>query len=391
MHKPLKVTVISVNPETRAYFEKSSGSRLQYTVLAPEPGDVIDEAPAGAEVLLLELETLDALCEAIAAVKSADSAPVIYGISAENDTDAVRQVMRAGAADVFMLPLVADEITRELEQVMEQRDANATGGKLITFLNVKGGNGSTTLAVNAAVDLALRKDIKVLLVDLDIQFGDVAVALDLHPKATVAEAVSQADRLDATLLASLVTRVSDQLDVLASPARLDPLDGVKPREIHKLFETAIDNYDVTIVDLPRVITPWTSEVMRWSDHLFLVAQGCISSVRDSKLITDHLHSLGVADESIHYIHNRAGAKHAAVTADQLTDALGSPRIVVVHNDYDVASRASDMGKPVSDLARSSALVKDIHRLGDIVYGLAGHAEADKPGLLTRLFGAHGEK
>lgn len=391
MRKPLRISVVANDPGiTQAFLTLSEQGNFMVSSSRPAPDGALDAVDPGTDVVVLSVAELDGAEAAIAGWIAEHPDSPVYAVSSSADLDEVRRMMRAGVADVFVAPLKMDEILSELEQVMEKRDAAQQGGRLVTFLNAKGGNGSTTIALNAAVELAGMEDIKVLLVDMDIQFGDAAHALDLHPHSTVMEALSQADRLDATLLESLVERSESGLDVLASPARLDPLDSVRARDIQRVLEVALTCYDIIVVDLPRVVTPWTSEVMRWSDHLFLVAQGCVSSVRDSKLLGQHVLSLGVASEAVHYVHNRAGARHTAVDTEQLGKALGSNRVVVVHNDYDVAIRASDMGKPVVAMAHGSVISKDIHRLAEVVAGLCGHDSHEERGLFSRLFGTHGE-
>lgn len=392
MKKPLRICVVS-NESAGLLQALADDQRFQIDRVEPSSPQLLGNVPAQCEVVIIDTPDLVTLETQLPEWQSSGNTAAVYAVANDAGLDDVRQLMRAGISDVFVAPLKQDEVIRELEQVMEKRDAEREGGKLITFLNAKGGNGSTTVAVNTAVKLAQSgQDLQVLLVDLDIQFGDAAPALDLHPRSTVLEALSQAERLDQTLLESLVCAHESGLHVLTSPARLDPLDSIRQRDVQKLLETALDCYDIIIVDLPRVVTPWSNDVLRWSDHLFLVVQGCVASVRDSRLLHDHVRNLGVTEEAIHYIHNRAGAKHTSVATEQLAKALESDRIVVIHNDYDDAIRASDMGTPVVTMAKNSALAKDFQRLSEVVAGLCGHGQEKGSGLLGRLFGgSHGEK
>lgn len=393
MKKPLRICVVSNETDLQGMLPGlTSDNHFQVETVPPASPQLLDNVPSIAEVVIVESGDAQVLGSQLPEWLAEHKGAAVYAVSDSAELDEVRKLMRAGVADVFVKPLQEDEIIREMEQVMDKRDAARTGGKLITFLNAKGGNGSTTMAVNTAVSLADDGEMQVLLIDLDIQFGDAAVALDLHPRSTVMEALSQAERLDETLLESLVATTDEGLHVLSSPARLDPLDSIRPRDVQKLLETALTCYDVVVVDLPRVVASWTNDVMRWSDHLFLVAQGSIASVRDSRLLHNHMHGLGVPDDAIHYIHNRAGAKHTAVATDQLQKALDSTRVVVIHNDYNDAIRAADMGKPVVIMAKSSPLAKDLRRLTEVVSSLCGHSHEKSGGLLGRIFGAgHGEK
>lgn len=382
MHKPLDVMILTDNPDNEALYESLEENGLceiHYLALSRsaslKPHDNID-------VWILELEDQDQLLQAVKERKSQDAE--VYAVLRYQDTDAVRLLMRAGASDVFYCPLVASELVDELKRINAVKDANESGGKLVSFINVKGGSGSTTLAVNTAVDLSKRKKKKVLLIDLDIQFGDAAVAMDLHPRTTVGEALDQIDRLDSSLLDSLVVKANSNLDILASPGRLIDLFSIKSVDLNLLLERALKHYDITIIDLPRVICSWTNDVLRWSDDIFMVLQASVSSVRDARLIGSHLHTLGLSGGALHFVQNRAAAKHAAVSTQQLMNALKSDNVLAVHNDYNAASRASDMGKPVAEVAKSSSMAKDVHVLGDIILHQF-HADDKKAGFIGRLF------
>src|SRR5262249_32786893 len=147
--------------------------------------------------------------------------------------DVLQRALRAGVKDVLAAPVEASELALAVERVggtlapatptalAEAPGAQAGYGRLITVFSTKGGAGKSVIAVNLAVTLARRSDRPVVLVDADLQFGDVAVMLKLAPQHTIVDAVNAIDKLDGPLLQSLLAR-HDPSGLLVMPAPLEP-------------------------------------------------------------------------------------------------------------------------------------------------------------------------
>jgi pilus assembly protein CpaE len=312
----------------------------------------------------------------------------LFAVGAAVEADTVRMLMKAGVQDVLSLPPSEHELLKELEGVMEKRNQESleNAGKLVVFSDAKGGSGGTTLAVNVAWSLADSGALSVLLVDLDIQFGDVALALDVKPSSGVMEALAQSRRLDNTLLASLTVTMENGLQVLAAPPAPASLDAVRLDDLRRLLEVAVTSYDIVIVDVPRVLTDWTREVWRWSDHVFLAMQGCVSEIRDGRLLMDEFSRLAIDKSHIHLVHNRKGARGEAGGTEVMEKAFDVGSIHEIRNDYAVAIKAHDSGKPVIAMAAGSGLAGDLRKLAEAVAGFCNKSLPRRAGVLGRLFG-----
>jgi pilus assembly protein CpaE len=394
MKNALRIYLMSNQEDSHETFNKLGNGTVCETGWSSSIDDAFREIPQGINVLVVELIDSEQQLKTIQSWSLENSDIPVYVITESSDVNDIRHYMRSGARDVFVKPLNADEIWKEMKQVIGEEESKEQGGKLVSFMNVKGGNGCTTIAVNTALEIAKSKQLKTLFVDLDIQFGDAATKIDLKSPGTVMEALSQAERLDASLLTSLVSTSSHGLDVLASPDKLVGLDEIRPDDIKMLMEAAVEVYDLVIFDLPRVITPWVEEIFKWNDHIFLVAQGSVSDVRDGSLLLEHLHTIGASEDSIHFLHNRAGVKHAyaSVDSDQLAKSFKTKRLITIRNDYDTAIHSADLGKAVSDHEKHSKLAKDIKTLADLIIELSGYKvekTEDKDNVFTRLFKKYG--
>lgn len=311
----------------------------------------------------------------------------VYVLAADTDVDVVRQFMKAGVRDVLASPLRGDELKKELEQVMETRDAQPDdgAGRLISFTDVKGGGGATTLAVNVAHALAAGQQLSVLLVDLDIQFGDMATFLDMRPRSSVLEALAQSRRLDATLLASLTLSHDSGIELLSAPLRPAELSTIQVDDLRRLLEVAVASYDVVIADVPRIFCDWTREIWRWSDHCFFALQGSVADLRAGRILLEDIARHGVDVEHVHFIHNRRGTRHESSNDDVMKKTFSVDKIFDIRNDYPAAVKAQDAGKPVMEVAPGSNLARDIGRLAEEVAELCNKPLRKRPGLFDRLF------
>jgi pilus assembly protein CpaE len=312
----------------------------------------------------------------------------VFAVGSSIQAELVRLLMKAGIKDVLSLPPSDSELLRELERVMEKRNQESmeSAGKLLSFTDAKGGSGATTLAVNVAWALADSGAVSVLLIDLDIQFGDVALALDMKPAGGIMEALAQSRRLDKTLLSSMTVTADNGLQVLAAPASPAALDSVRLDDLRRVLEVAVTSYDIVIVDVPRILLDWTREVWHWSDHVFLAIHGGVSEIRDGRMMLDEFSRLGIDKSHIHLVHNRKGTRGESADADVLAKTFSVANIFEVRNDYVVAIRAYDSGKPVCEVSSGSTLAVDIRKLSDAVATLCNKSLPRRAGLIGRLLG-----
>src|SRR5262249_13250457 len=129
-----------------------------------------------------------------------------------------------------------------------QYDGRDGGGHLITIFSPKGGTGKTVIATNMAVAIARRKKGKVLLLDLDLQFGDAAIMLGITPERTLHDLVNAPGDLDTEKLRGFATRHPSGFDVLAAPLRPDEAEFIPENKILSLLVVARQSYDTIIVD-----------------------------------------------------------------------------------------------------------------------------------------------
>lgn len=314
----------------------------------------------------------------------------VYVTYKNGDMEIMRCLMRAGVRDVFPQPIQIQELVDDVTNILSAkrtRLSKSKGGKggVTSFISAKGGSGATTIAVNVAEILANSYDAKVLLIDLDIQFGDAVLLLDLKPSNNVMEALLQPNRIDSVFLKALITKHESGLDVLASPADISPMGGISPEGVANVIDAASELYDFVIIDVPRILTSWTMTALRGSDPIMLVGQNNLSTVRDAKLLLDRLGQEGISATNIEVINNRAMAKESTIPIDKLKEALGIEKIRKVSNDYKTAAHSQSQGRPVEEVSKRSDFTKDLKSLAEYIYGLQKGESKKKGGIFSKLF------
>ena len=229
------------------------------------------------------------------------------------DVSVLGQALRAGVREV----ITADDLTgladavrrsRELSQKMAgQHDHTQQEGKVVTVFSAKGGVGKTTFSTNLGAYLA-STGAKVLVVDLDLAFGDVGISLQMLPQNSIIDLVGMAGHLDEQGLQSVVTHHESGLDAACAPAEPSDADRIPGQIISELLKVAKRSYDFVVVDTPPAFTEHVLAAFDNSDLLVLLATLDIPAVKNLRLTLDTLDLLGSPKEDRVIVLNRSDAK-----------------------------------------------------------------------------------
>jgi pilus assembly protein CpaE len=234
-------------------------------------------------------------------------------------------------------------------------------GRLITVFAGKGGCGKSTVATNLAMALAAGGTKRVLLVDLDLSFGDVAIMLQLVPERSMVDAVPMAGRLDETGLRSLLTAFAPGLDVLLAPAGPAEGERVDRDLVAEVIKVARLVFDFIVVDTPPFFSDHVLAALDVSDHYVLIATPDIPSLKNLRLTLDMFDLLEYPKEQRVVVLNRADARVGLTPADiervvraPIQGNVPSTRDVAVSVNRGVPLMADDINHPVSRAIRDLA-------------------------------------
>ena len=288
------------------------------------------------------------------------------------------EAMRAGVTEV-----VAEPFTQEdLESAVNRASAHSVGvelGQVIGFIGAKGGVGTTTVAVNVATMLGpMSKPGKALLMDLHQAGGDAAVFMGVEPRFSVLDAIENSHRLDQNFLKTLVTSVTGQTDLLASPERSSGgrLDVVKTRRVIELASSA---YRHTVLDLPRA-DGTVLDALEQLKAVYIVANQELATVRSATRLAAMLRERYGRDK-VGVVLTRSD-RQADIGHADVEKAVGLTVAHTFPSDYRIALQALNKGRPLA-LDNHNDLSASFKRFA---YELSGERPDRQSGRSSGLFG-----
>jgi pilus assembly protein CpaE len=244
-------------------------------------------------------------------------------LSVQNDQNYMRRAMLAGARDFLSKPPTGDDLISAIRRAAEMsRSERAKSipprgvpvpagtmaavpgfipysqGKIITVYSPKGGTGCTTLAVNLAIALS-NEDTRVILVDANLQFGDVAVFLNEQGKNTILELAPRITELDPqTIEEIMIKHQTSGVHLLAAPQRPELAEKVSADQFSKVLEHLKALYGYLVIDTSPILTDVTLAALDASDIIVLVTTQDIPAIKNARLFLDLMHTMGVPKERI---------------------------------------------------------------------------------------------
>jgi pilus assembly protein CpaE len=280
----------------------------------------------------------------------------------------VRSLIRFGAHDVLPLPLSLEDIETSLAPVIAQSDQRSgstaiSSGKLVSVIKSVGGVGATALLGQLALRFAHNEGLhgrEACLVDLDVQFGDLAFQLGLQPKLTLADLLDAGTRLDGDLLRATTTDHSGGLKVIAAPREMMPLEGIPSDHVLQIAERATREFGTVFVDLPANWTNWSLSLVARSDLVILVTDLTVTGLNRARRQLNLLDSQDLGDVDVRVVVNRYDRAMArTISLAAARKALGRDVDYTVSNDFSLMRAAIDRGVPINDIKRKTALGKDL--------------------------------
>ena len=259
--------------------------------------------------------------------------PGVILVREQVTTPLLREALRAGVADVVDLRDVPglqsalersarlaaafrDQADRPADSARQTRPAPpeelpppvAAPGRVITVFSAKGGCGKTTLATNLAAVLADRGRRTVCIVDLDLAFGDVAIAMQLFPAHTIADAVRLNGAIDSAAVAAMLTHHSAGLSAIVAPTDPSAAETIQPMLISHLLGVLRNDFDFVVIDTPPTFDDQVLAALDVSDLIALIVTPEVPALKNLKITLETLVELSYPRETFRLVLNRSDAK-----------------------------------------------------------------------------------
>ena len=269
----------------------------------------------------------------------------------------VRRIFEAGADDVVVLPESPERVAFAFEKAIARRQGAAVASgvalsPMICVLGPKGGTGKTLTSCNLSVALA-RTAKKVALIDLDLQFGDVALSLGMSPEKTIYDLAKSGGSLDIEKLDSYMTTHSSGLRVLLAPTRPDQASFVTVDLLRDVYTLLRSNYEYVVVDTPPGFTPEVIASIDSSSHVCMVGMLDSLSLKNTKLGLETLELMGYDSSRITVVLNRADSR-IGISREDVAAIVGRPPNVLVPSDREITKSLTEGVPIVLANERSSA-------------------------------------
>ena len=290
--------------------------------------------------------------------------------------------MRVGVREVLPSPASKEALEAAVmraETKLGLRNPQRSG-RIMAFVSCKGGSGSTFLAANLGHQLG-EEGRKVLLIDLNLQFGEAVLTVhDRKATSDIAEVARNIARLDASFLSASTVPVTPHFEILAAPD--DPAQSlqIKPEHLDSILNLAVNQYDFIILDLSKVLDDLTIKALDRAHNVFMVVQTTLPHIRNANRMLSVFRSLGYPPEKIELLVNRF-FKNGELGLDDLRSSLGITRMRTIPNGYKDVTRAVNQGMPLTAVAKSSPVLKAIDELAQSLLPKPDQAQG---GLLSRL-------
>jgi pilus assembly protein CpaE len=369
------------------------------------PFDTLGEEPVRAlrqlhpELVLLDIESspdlgikfAQFLCEVSPGIRFIAAGPLLQ-------PEHLLTAMRAGVADYLPKPVTAEALRDALDRVRVvltpgKKEETRRIGQVYAFYSPKGGAGTTTTATNFAVVLHRLTGKKTLLVDLDLELGEIALLLGVQPRFNFVDMVQNFHRMDADLLASYIERHESGVHLLSAPYHPEKAEVVTAEEIRRILQFLRKHYDYLVVDTSKSFSPATLASLEQADLAFVVTNVDLASLRNLQRGLPLLkRMLGRDEKHIRLVVNRYHPDNE-ISLEDVQRTLGIPVYHTLCNDYDEVSRSISTGKPIV-LNGNSKFSRDMKGLGAEVTGIRGKgAGGGRFGKLSALLhrGSKGSK
>jgi pilus assembly protein CpaE len=314
----------------------------------------------------------DESLEQIRNLHNQDPALILMMVADTVTADLLRGAMRAGVSDVIEAPLDESKIEAAIEQfahdVLKRRSAGkptteperTERGAIVTVTSAKGGSGKTVTATNVALLLNRIPDKKVVLVDADLQFGDVCLLLQLEPRFTMVNAAHELHHLDAEMLDSLLTEHPSGLKVLAAPLEPAFADDITTAGLMQMLDILQESYDYVVVDTASMLDELILSLIEKADHVLMVVDMDLPSVKNAKLALETLRLLKFSTQNVQLVMNRSNSK-AKLDNKEIESALKMEIKASVPNSV-------NEGRPIVETDPRGKIAKGFESVAELIAG-----------------------
>ncbi len=312
--------------------------------------------------------------------------PIIM-LTAEREVEQKVRGLRAGADDYLIKPFHPAELLARIKSLLARfapRDllvGRPPLGRVMAFYGAKGGVGTTTIAINAAIALQRELGRKVVLVDANLQFGDHRVFLDLGLDRKSIIDIVTAPSIDIDLVKQVLVHHDSGIDLLLAPPSPETAELVTEQHMPEILDHLRSLYDYVIVDIDKRLDEINLKILDQADQFFVVMTADLSCLKNVRLVLETIAHLGVEPGKVHLVLNRSNA-FTGISMKNAESALKRTIEFQVINEYRGAISALNSGAPFMYTKADSPLGRSLLDFGRTIDKAASGGTAAQPAVGT---------
>ena len=357
----------------------------------------ITEWPRDLDLLIVDLaDAADPVADAAALKTAIPGSCMVVGIGRINDVALYRDLMAVGFSDYLALPLAEGIVGRTVERAFDLRKrgsltaasgaaAKETKPRTLSVIGSRGGVGVTMVAIAIAGMLGKRLKEEVVLVDFDLHYGSLMLALDLEAIDALREALEQPDRIDALFIQQVAQKKGEYLYAIGAEEAPTAGFQARPHAASDFVRSVHRRFRWVVADVPRGDPVIQRQVIEASTDVLLVTDLSLPGVRDAMRLQQLVHDIAPSARLHLATSGVIDARRSAVKIADIERTLGRKVDCQIPGDQAAALAAVNFGKPVSEAAPGSGIVRSLKPLVAALDGPQGAtALGGQGGVLVRL-------
>ena len=390
---PISGAVISTDPKFRAVFHGNGDGETQpvevtFEIIVPfaevSHGHLEELRVVQPSIVFIDLEDDPILgCKLAQFLVETNPSLRLVAAGTDGSPEFLMTVMQAGISEYLPKPVSEDALLAAIGRVGRKLGAKisqAAGparrepGKLMAFFGTKGGSGSTTVAVNLAIQLHRMTGKRTVLVDLDLELGEIALYLGVEPRFNFVDLAKNFHRMDAGLLASFIECHDSGIHLLAAPYHPERAESVTADHCKQIIQFLKQHYEYVVVDVSNSFSARALAAFEKAEEVYLIATADLPSLRNIQRCQHLISRLSDTGE-LRLVVNRYHPD-CDITLEDVEKSIGMEIYWALPNDYQSVIYAINTGQPVI-LDDSSPYTHELQALAAKMTGLPSESAHHK--------------